>query len=93
MYKLFDNHKDFGFKNQILRASVSIMNNVAEGFERRTNKEFKQYLYIAKGSAGEVRSMIYLAKDLRYIDEVKTKSILETVEIISRMLTNFIKRL
>jgi len=93
LYKLFDNHKDFGFKNQILRASVSIMNNVAEGFERRTNKEFKQYLYIAKGSAGEVRSMIYLAKDLRYIDEVKTKSILETVEIISRMLTNFIKRL
>lgn len=59
IYKTFENSKDFGYKNQIERASVSIMNNIAKGFERKSNKEFKQYLFIAKGSCGEVRSMLY----------------------------------
>ena len=58
IYKIFKDCKDFGFKNQIERASVSIMNNIAEGFERRTNKELKNFLFIAKGSAGEVRSRL-----------------------------------
>ena len=69
IYKRFNTCRDFGFKNQIERAAVSIMNNIAEGFERRTNKEFINFLYIAKGSCGEVRSMLYLALRLNYIDK------------------------
>ena len=58
---------DFGFQNQIRRAGVSIMNNIAEGFERTTDADFARFLDIAKGSSGEVRSMYYLAEDLSYV--------------------------
>jgi len=53
IYKIFKSDADFGFRNQIERSSVSVMNNIAEGFERQTNNEFRQFLYIAKGSCGE----------------------------------------
>jgi four helix bundle protein len=61
--------RDYGFKDQIRRASVSVMNNIAEGYERGSRKEYAHFLFIARGSAGEVRSMFYVAKDLGYIDE------------------------
>ena len=64
VYGIFKNSRDYGFKDQIQRASVSISNNIAEGFERQTNKELVRFLYIAKGSSGETRSMGYLARRL-----------------------------
>jgi four helix bundle protein len=59
--------KDFGFKDQIQRAGISIMNNISEGFERNSNAEFARYLDISKGSCGEVRSMYYAGEDLEYV--------------------------
>ena len=93
IYKIFSNCKDFSFKNQIERASVSIMNNIAEGFERQTNREFKNFLYISKGSCGEVRSMISLAIELKYIDENNFKDVYEKCVEISKILSGFIKTL
>jgi four helix bundle protein len=60
--------KDFGLRDQMQRAAVSIMSNIAEGFERGGNQEFVQFLYIAKGACGEVRSQLYAALDQNYID-------------------------
>jgi four helix bundle protein len=68
VYVTFSKSRDFGFRDQIERASVSIMNNIAEGFGRRGNREFAYHLRVAKGSCLEVQSMLYLALDLRYID-------------------------
>ncbi|KKQ58609.1 MAG: S23 ribosomal protein [Parcubacteria group bacterium GW2011_GWC1_38_17] len=93
IYKQFQNNKDFSFRDQIHRAVVSIMNNIAEGFERRSNKEFKQFLYIAKGSCGEVRSMLYLALELRYITGQDFKENYNLSVEISKLLTGFIKAL
>lgn len=93
IYKCFSDCKDFSFKNQIERASVSIMNNIAEGFERQTNKEFKNFLYISKGSCGEVRSMLSLASDLSYINKNEFDRLYECSMEISRILSGFIKNL
>lgn len=92
-YKIFRNLKDFNFKSQIERASVSIMNNIAEGFERKTNNEYKYFLYIAKGSAGEFRSMIYLAKELGYISQNQFDLLYDKILVISKMLAKFIQSL
>lgn len=93
VYEHFHGHKDYGFKDQIQRASVSIMNNIAEGFERKGDKEFKHFLFIAKGSCGEVRSMLYLAHELKYIsDKNFQEEYMQTVEI-SKILSGLIKTL
>ncbi len=83
--------KDFGFRDQIQRASVSIMNNIAEGFERQTNREFKQYLYIAKGSCAEVRSMLYLAEELNYLEESAHINLCDETVEITKILNGLIK--
>ena len=93
IYQLFSESKDFGFKDQIQRASVSIMNNIAEGFERKSNNEFKYFLFIAKGSCGEVRSMLLLAKELRKAEVAAIEKLYDLSEEISRMLSSFIKKL
>jgi len=90
-YKLMKDCKDFGFKDQIQRASVPISSNIAEGFERQTNKEFIQFLYIAKGSCGELRTQIYLAKELEYLNSEDYKTMLEQSKLLSAKIQNFIK--
>jgi len=85
--------KDFDFVRQIRRASLSISSNIAEGFERNTDKEFVYFLYVAKASAGEVRSQLYLAFDLDYITKQEFDKLLKSVTEISRLLSGFIKYL
>ena len=85
--------KDFDFTRQIRRASISISSNIAEGFERNTDKEFVYFLYVAKASAGEVRSQLYLAYDLEYITKEEFETLLESVTEISKLLSGFIKYL
>lgn len=67
IYDCMLNCRDFAFRDQIQRAAVSVMNNISEGFERRTKKDFAHFLDVSKGSAGEVRSMLYLAEDRQYM--------------------------
>lgn len=93
VYKKFSVNKDYGFRDQIQRASVSVMNNIAEGFERKGDKEFSHFLYISKGSCGEVRSMIYLALDLGYITKKEFDEMLAISLEISKILSGFIKKL
>ena len=85
--------KDFDFVRQIRRASLSISSNIAEGFERNTDKEFVYFLYVAKASAGEVRSQLYLAFDLEYIIKEEFEMLLDSVTEISKLLSGFIKYL
>ena len=68
VYTALRDCRDYGFKDQIQRAAVSVMSNVAEGFERGTQQEFLNYLFIAKGSAGEVRAQLYVAIDVGYLN-------------------------
>jgi len=93
IYIIFKNCRDFSFKNQIERAAVSIMNNIAEGFERRTNKELKNFLFIAKGSAGEVRSMLNLGLELKYVKKPDFDKTYKLTLEISKLLSGFIKAL
>ena len=84
---------DWGLKDQIQRAAVSIMSNIAEGYERGSNKEFVQFLFIARASAGEVRSLLYVAFDQKYISELIFKTLCEASLSISRQIKNFISYL
>ena len=82
--------RDYGLKDQIQRAAVSICSNIAEGFERRGNKEFINFLWIAKGSAAEVCSQLHNAKDIGYITDEQFKSIYDSAKRIGGMLFNLI---
>mgnify|MGYP000863006271 CR=1 FL=1 len=93
VYRNFKNCKDYGFRDQIQRASVSIMNNIAEGFERQSHKDFIKFLYIAKGSCGEVRSLLNLAQELDYINK-EERDILSKQSIeVSKLISGLIKAL
>lgn len=85
--------RDFGLRDQIRRAAVSIPSNVAEGFERGGDREFARFLRIAKGSAGEVRTQLYLAGDLGYLSEADLTRLLADAERIARRLGALIRHL
>lgn len=79
---------DFGLKGQMRNASVSISNNIAEGFERRSRKEYLNFLNIAKGSAGEIRSQLYVAHLVGYISETELNEMRERAKFLSGSITN-----
>jgi four helix bundle protein len=85
--------KDFGLRDQMQRAAVSIMSNIAEGFERGGNQEFIQFLYIAKGTCGELRSKLYVALDQGYVDRKAADSLLAVLERLSVMIKHLIDHL
>lgn len=85
--------KDFALVNQIRRASVSILSNIAEGFERNGDKEFVQFLSVAKGSCGEVRAQLYVAFDQGYLDANSFTEIKGKLNEEGRMLSGLIKYL
>lgn len=93
IYTQFYALKDWGYRDQIQRAAISVMNNIAEGFERNSDKDFRRYLIIAKASCGEVRSMLYLAQDLAYLSENESLKLKEQCLKISASLGSFIKYL
>jgi four helix bundle protein len=82
--------KDFGLRDQIQRAAVSIMSNIAEGFERGGNQEFIQFLYIAKGSCGEVRAQLYVAFDQGYVAQKEADELIKSCRQLSVKISNLI---
>ena len=89
--RLFRVCKDYSFLDQLFRAVVSISNNIAEGFERSGDKEFRKFLFIAKGSCGEVRSMLHLAEKLGYLESKNSKILQDKSTEISKILSGLIK--
>ena len=83
--------KDFGFRDQITRASLSVPSNIAEGYERGSNRELANFLNYAKGSAGELRTQIYIGIEIGYIDHDAGNFWLQEVEEISKMLHALIR--
>ncbi|NLX25444.1 MAG: four helix bundle protein [Lentisphaerae bacterium] len=85
--------RDFGLRDQIQRAAVSVVSNIAEGFERGSNKEFIQFLYISKGSVGEVRAQLYVALDQQYISAAEHEELSASASRVSRMIAGLISYL
>lgn len=86
IYKHFQPSKDFGFKDQITRSSLSVPSNIAEGYERKSNKEFINFLSYAKGSSGELRTQIYIGIEINYIEKEIGLTWIKEAEEISKMI-------
>ena len=93
VYGIFAACRDYGFRDQIQRASISIMSNIAEGFDRGSNKEYVQLLTVARGSASEVRSLSYAALDVGHIDQKIFETVQSRCTAISNLINGFIKYL
>ncbi|HWN09714.1 MAG TPA: four helix bundle protein [Pyrinomonadaceae bacterium] len=85
--------RDFGLKDQIRRASISILSNITEGFERGGDKEFLQFLAVAKGSCGEVRAQLYIALDQAYLTKTLFEELSENAAEIGRLISGLMKYL
>ena len=85
--------KDFGLRDQLQRAAVSVGSNIAEGFARSGNKEFAKFLWIAKGSAAEVQSQVYTARDVGYFSQEQFSQVYDKAETCSVLIYRFIKTL
>ncbi len=93
IYSSFSSLKDFGFKDQICRAVVSISNNIAEGFGRSSDADFSRFLYISIASCSEVKSMLHLAEKLKYLSSEKKIEFLQDADEISKIIRGLIKSL
>jgi len=93
VYGALKDCNDRGFRDQIQRASVSVMSNIAEGFESGTKQEFLNYLYIAKASAGEVRAQCYIAYDVGYLNIETFKHLNGLATECSKLIASFIVKL
>ena len=83
----------YGVIGQMRRSAVSIPSNVAEGFRRHHNKEYKQFLYVSLGSCAELETQVTIAKELKYIGQDKEAVLLEKLDHICRMISNLLKKL
>lgn len=85
--------RDFGLRDQIRRASVSIMSNISEGFERGGAKEFKRFLSIAKGSTGEVKAQLYVARDVGFINQEQFNTLFKLTTEVGKLIGGFMSYL
>jgi len=83
--------RDFALRDQIRRAAISVMSNIAEGFDRRSRPEFRQFLYIARASCAEVRCQLYIALDNHYIDNARFDTLADQASEVSRIIGGLIK--
>lgn len=90
IYSMSDGWKDRSLQDQIRRAAVSVLSNIAEGFERGTKEEFLYFLYIARGSCGEVRAQLYVAVDQKFIPPALFETASDKADHVSRLLARFI---
>ena len=85
-----DTGRDYRFRDQITAAAVSVMSNIAEGFSRRTDREFAQFLFISKGSCAEVQSLLYVALDQNYTNKASFQKIYAQAESVARLTSGLI---
>ncbi len=90
---LFPKEELYVLTSQIRRSAISIPSNIAEGFTRYHNKEYRQFLYIALGSCAELETQIMIANDLKYLEDNQLSVIIDELEIICKMIMNLIKKL
>jgi four helix bundle protein len=86
IYKVLEDCRDYGMKDQMLRSSVSIPSNIAEGSERKSVKDFKRFISIAQGSAAELRTQVYISKQVNILSNTQSEELVQELKSISKML-------